>query len=81
MMPGNADPFARRWKEIAWSFFRLGVMSYGGPAIMGVMQTELQEKRKWVAKDRFVEGLSLVNMLPGAGATQLAIFLGYGRGG
>ncbi|HEV2979503.1 MAG TPA: chromate efflux transporter [Casimicrobiaceae bacterium] len=81
MMPGNADPFARRWKEIAWSFFRLGVMSYGGPAIMGVMQTELQEKRKWVTKDRFVEGLSLVNMLPGAGATQLAIFLGYARSG
>jgi chromate transporter len=28
-----------------------------------------------------VEGLSLVNMLPGAGATQLGIFLGHARGG
>jgi chromate transporter len=45
------------------------------------MQAELQEKRQWVSKERFVEGLSLVNMLPGATAAQLSIFLGYARGG
>jgi chromate transporter len=48
---------------------------------MGIMQAELQEKRQWVSKQRFLEGLSLVNMLPGAAATQLGIFLGYTRGG
>src|SRR5438067_6996855 len=73
--------FARNWQEIAANLLKLGAMSYGGPAIMGIMQAELQEKRQWVAKDRFVQGLSLVNMLPGAGATQLAIFLGYARAG
>jgi chromate transporter len=81
MTPKTTDGFATTWKEIASSLAKLGVMSYGGPAIMGVMQTELQDKRQWVTKDRFVEGLALVNMLPGAGATQLAIFLGYARGG
>jgi chromate transporter len=70
-----------RWKEIAVSLLKLGATSYGGPAIMGVMQTELQDKRQWVSKERFVEGLSLVNMLPGATATQLGIFLAYARGG
>lgn len=69
------------WKDIAWVFLTLGATSYGGPAIMGVMQAELQEKRQWVSRERFVEGLSLVNMLPGATATQLGIFLGYVRGG
>ena len=64
-----------------WTFLKLGAFSYGGPAIMGIMQTELQERCRWVTKDRFVEGLSLVTTLPGAGATQLAIFLGYARGG
>src|SRR2546426_780083 len=73
--------FARNWKDIASAFLRLGATSYGGPAIMGIMQAELQEKRQWVSKERFVEGLSLVNMLPGATATQLGIFLGYTRGG
>ena len=77
----NEGGFARNWRDIASSFLKLGVMSYGGPAIMGIMQIELQEKRQWISKDRFVEGLSLVNMLPGAGATQLGIFLGYARGG
>jgi chromate transporter len=69
------------WKEIAASLFRLGATSYGGPAIMGVMQAELQEKRRWVSKERFLEGLAVANMLPGATATQLGIFLGYARGG
>src|SRR4029077_8508767 len=36
---------------------------------------------QWVSKGRFMDGLSLVNMLPGATAAQLSIFLGYARGG
>ena len=56
-------------KEIATSLLKLGATSYGGPAIMGIMQAELQEKRKWVSKERFLEGLSVANMLPGATAT------------
>lgn len=68
-------------KEIALAFLKLGATAYGGPAIIGIMQAELQEKRQWVSKERFIEGLSLVNMLPGAAATQLGIFLGYSRGG
>ncbi len=77
----NPPPQPGRWKEIATSFLKIGAMAYGGPAIMGIMQAELQQKRQWLSKPRFVEGLSLVNMLPGAGATQLGIFLGYTRAG
>src|SRR5215470_16891171 len=73
--------FATNWREIGSVFLKLGLIAYGGPAIMGIMQAELQEKRQWIPKERFVEGLSLVNMLPGATATQLGIFLGYARGG
>jgi chromate transporter len=67
--------------EIATSFLAIGAMSYGGPAIMGIMQAEIQEKRQWVSKERFVEGLALVNALPGPAAAQLALFLGHTRGG
>src|SRR2546425_10342087 len=73
--------FARTWQDIAANLLKLGATAYGGPAIMGIMQAELQEKRQWVSKERFVEGLSLVNMLPGASAAQLSMFLGYARGG
>jgi chromate transporter len=68
-------------KEIAFTLFRLGATSYGGPAIMGFMQAELQARRKWVTKERFLEGLAIANMVPGATATQLGIFLAYARGG
>jgi chromate transporter len=77
----SARTIADNWKDIAAQLLKMGATAYGGPAIMGIMQAELQEKRQWVSKERFVEGLSLVNMLPGATATQLSIFLGYARGG
>jgi chromate transporter len=80
-MTDTRTAVAGSWKEIAASLFKLGATSYGGPAIMGVMQAELQEKRRWVSKERFLEGLAVANMLPGATATQLGIFLGYARGG
>src|SRR5881296_2491918 len=73
--------FARNWQDIAANLLKLGCHAYGGPAIMGIMQAELQEKRQWVSKERFVEGLSLTNLVPGATATQLGMFLGYARGG
>jgi chromate transporter len=69
------------YAELARAFLKLGAMSYGGPAIMGIMQAELQEKRGWLSKEKFLEGLALVNMLPGPGATQLGIFVGYDRAG
>jgi chromate transporter len=68
-------------KDIASEFLKLGGTAFGGAAVMGIIQTEIQEKRQWVSKERFVEGLSLVYTLPGATAVELAIFLGYARGG
>lgn len=75
------ESLARTWKEIALAFLKIGATAYGGPAIMGIMQAEFQERRQWTSKPRFLEGLALVNVLPGATATQLGIFLGYLRGG
>jgi hypothetical protein len=57
--------------QIARAFLEIGALSYGGPAIMGIIQTELQDRRNWLSKKEFVEGLALFNMLPGPGATSL----------
>jgi len=67
--------------DITRVFLKIGAVSYGGPAIVGIMQTELQEKRHWLTKQRFVDGLSLVNMLPGPLATQLSIYIGHAKQG
>jgi chromate transporter len=63
--------------DIAAAFLKIGALSYGGPAILGVMQSEIQEKRKWLSKEAFLEGLGLVNMLPGPPAAQLSIYIGH----
>jgi len=75
------DDFKKNWKEIVSGFLKLGATAYGGPAIYGILQAELQEKHQWVSKERFVEGVSLANLIPGATMTQLCMFLGYARGG
>lgn len=80
-MQATQGKFRAHWREVTGVFLKLGAVSYGGPAIMGIMQSEVQEKRAWLSKENFVEGLALVNMLPGAGATQLGIFLGHARAG
>jgi chromate transporter len=80
-MNHGSDDFTSRWRELAGAFLKIGAMSYGGPAIMGIMQAEIQEKRGWLSKERFLEGLALVNMLPGAAATQLVLFIGHRRAG
>jgi chromate transporter len=63
--------------DIARTFLKIGALSYGGPAILGIMQAEIQEKRQWMSKEAFLEGLALVNMLPGPPAAQLSIYIGH----
>ena len=48
----NAEQSAgnHRWQDLVKVFLKLGAMSYGGPAIMGIMQAEIQEKRGWLSK-------------------------------
>ena len=80
-MTDQTQPRRARLSEILRVFARIGAMSYGGAAIMGIMQVEVQQRRGWLTKQRYLEGMALVNMLPGAPATQLAIFLGHDRAG
>ncbi len=46
-----------------------------------MLQAEIQERRAWLSKERFLEGLALVNTLPGAPVVQMCIFSGYQRAG
>jgi len=45
------------------------------------MQKHLVEERRWISKDDYVEGLALAQLAPGPLAAQLAIYLGWVRGG
>src|SRR5215831_8352241 len=68
--------------ELLLYFLRLGTTGFGGPiALVGYMQRDLVEKRRWIAKRDYVEGLALAQLAPGPLAAQLAIYLGWVRGG
>src|SRR5262249_32849781 len=56
-------------------FLRLGALGFGGPiALAGYMQRDLVERRGWIAKQDYVEGLALAQLAPGPLAAQLATY-------
>ncbi|MDD5457044.1 MAG: chromate efflux transporter [Candidatus Margulisbacteria bacterium] len=55
----------------------IGVTGYGGPAILAHMKNVLVKEKKWVSEKRFMEGLSLSQLLPGAVGVTLMGYLGY----
>lgn len=74
-------PDRRSLSELASVFLKIGAVGYGAAAIWGLIQSEVQERRAWLSKERFLEGMAFVNMLPGAPALQMCIFVGYQRAG
>src|ERR1700730_17378620 len=63
-------------------FLRLGTFGFGGPiALAGHMQHDLVETRKWISPQDYREGLALAQLSPGPLAAQLAMYLGWVRGG
>jgi chromate transporter len=71
----------RRRLEVLAVFLRIGALGFGVAAIWGLIQAEVQERRGWLSKERFLEGLALVQALPGATALQMCVFTGYQRAG
>src|SRR5207253_6682152 len=68
--------------ELLVYFLRLGTAGFGGPiALVGYMQRDLVEERRWISRQDYVEGLALAQLAPGPLAAQLAIYLGWVRGG
>jgi chromate transporter len=68
--------------ELTWYFFRLGAFGFGGPiALAGYMQRDLVEDRKWISAEEYKDGLALAQLAPGPLAAQLAMYLGWVRGG
>lgn len=59
-------------------FLSLGTFGFGGPiALVGYMQRDLVEQRRWFSKQDYVEGLALAQLAPGPLAAQLAIWFGW----
>jgi chromate transporter len=81
-MSGPAKPEPGGLREILRYFLQLGTFGFGGPiALAGYMQRDLVEDRGWITRKDYVDGLALAQLAPGPLAAQLAIYLGWAKGG
>ena len=59
-------------------WFKLGCISFGGPAgQIALMHRELVQQRRWISERRFLHALNYCMLLPGPEAQQLATYLGW----
>ncbi len=69
-------------KELLLYFLWLGTAGFGGPiALAGHMQRDLVERRRWISKQDYLEGLALSQLSPGPLAAQLAMYIGWVQAG
>lgn len=82
---GNVPPTAverSSLRALLLYFLRLGTLGFGGPiALVGYMHRDLVETRGWLTEEEYRDGLALAQLAPGPLAAQLAIYVGYVRGG
>lgn len=72
----------QRLKEIALVFLKLGTIAFGGPAAhIAMMDNEVVTRRQWLSREKLLDLLGVTNLIPGPNSTELAIHIGYERGG
>jgi len=63
-------------------FLRLGFLGFGGPvALVGQMERELVDDKKWLTKEQMREAIAICQSLPGPLAIQVGIYISWLRGG
>ena len=72
--PAQAVSF---WQALKF-WFKLGFISFGGPAgQIAIMHEELVVRRRWLSEKRFLHALNYCMVLPGPEAQQLATYIGW----
>lgn len=64
--------------EAAWTYARIGLLSFGGPvAQIALMHRVFVEEKRWIGEERFLGALNYCHLLPGPEAQQLATYVGW----
>ena len=60
------------------SFFKIGLFTFGGGyAMIPIIQHEVIEHRRWIAKSEFLDLLTLAQSAPGPISLNTSVFVGY----
>lgn len=67
--------------DLFFSFLRLGLTAFGGPAMVAYIGEMAVKRKKWLDQEAFKRGVALCQSIPGATAMQSAAYVGlYARG-
>jgi len=55
----------------------IGVIGYGGPAILALMKKTFVHKKEWISEKEFMNALSLAQILPGATGVSVMGYIGF----
>jgi chromate transporter len=78
MSEPRASPQAGGLRRLVRYFLGLGTWGFGGPiATVGYMQRDLVERRGWLKRDDFLDGVALGQTMPGPLAAQVVMWCGY----
>jgi chromate transporter len=73
---------SQRLTEVAGLFLKLGMTAFGGPAAhIAMMHHEIVKQRKWLSDQEFLDLVGATNLIPGPNSTEMAIHIGFLRGG
>ena len=77
-LPADQAPPPLSFRQALDFWFKLGFISFGGPAgQIAIMHSELVERRRWISERRFLHALNYCMLLPGPEAQQLATYIGW----
>ena len=62
--------------SLFWSFLRLGLAAFGGPAMVAYIRDLAVRKKHWLTAESFADGTALCQSIPGATAMQTAAYVG-----
>jgi chromate transporter len=69
-------------KDLALAFLRLGATAFGGPAAhIAMMEDEFVRRRAWLSREELLDLVGAAALIPGPSSTEVAIYVGYRRGG
>jgi len=64
--------------EAFWTFFKIGLFTFGGGyAMIGIIEGECVEKRKWITSDELSMVTAIAESTPGPIAINCATYTGY----
>ena len=80
--PEHAARAPHALREVTAYFLKLGALGFGGPvALVGQMERDLVDRRKWLSKTEMRDAIAVCQSLPGPLAIQVGIYISYLRAG